>query len=58
MSIYEAQIVENRVRLRPILMTTLAIVAGLLPAEISKGDGSTSRASMAIELWADRVYVL
>ncbi len=48
MSVYDAQMEANRVRLRPILMTTLAIIAGLIPVAIGKGDGSSSRASMAI----------
>lgn len=48
MQIHEAQIEANRVRLRPILMTTLAIMAGLTPVALGKGDGSASRASMAI----------
>ena len=29
-------------------MTTLAIIAGMIPVAIGKGDGSASRASMAI----------
>src|SRR3990172_9452651 len=37
MQIYEAQIEANRVRLRPILMTTLAIMAGLTPVALGKG---------------------
>lgn len=45
---YEAQIEANRVRLRPILMTTLAIIAGMLPITLGRGDGSASRASMSI----------
>ncbi|MEK7802965.1 MAG: efflux RND transporter permease subunit, partial [Deltaproteobacteria bacterium] len=48
MPIYDAQIEANRVRLRPILMTTFAIMAGLTPVALSKGDGSASRASLAI----------
>ncbi len=45
---YEAQMLANKVRLRPILMTTLAIIAGMLPVTLGKGDGSSSRASMAV----------
>jgi HAE1 family hydrophobic/amphiphilic exporter-1 len=37
----------DHARLRPILMTTLAIIAGMLPIALGKGDGSASRASMA-----------
>ncbi len=37
----------DRARLRPILMTTLAIIAGMLPVALGKGDGSASRASLA-----------
>jgi HAE1 family hydrophobic/amphiphilic exporter-1 len=43
----DAQLVADRVRLRPILMTTLAIIAGMLPVALGRGDGSASRASLA-----------
>lgn len=45
---FEAQMLANKVRLRPILMTTFAIIAGMLPITFGSGDGSSSRASMAI----------
>jgi HAE1 family hydrophobic/amphiphilic exporter-1 len=44
---HEAQLEADRARLRPILMTTLAIIAGMLPVALGKGDGSASRASLA-----------
>ncbi|NTV12206.1 MAG: efflux RND transporter permease subunit, partial [Zoogloea sp.] len=42
-----AIIEAGRVRLRPILMTTSAMVFGMLPLALSVGDGSESRAPMA-----------
>jgi HAE1 family hydrophobic/amphiphilic exporter-1 len=44
----EAQLEADRARLRPILMTTLAIVFGMLPVALGRGDGSASRAALAI----------
>ena len=37
----------NHVRLRPILMTTVMLVAGMIPIALGRGPGSGSRASMA-----------
>ena len=44
----EAQLQADRARLRPILMTTLAIIAGMLPVALGRGDGSASRAALAV----------
>jgi HAE1 family hydrophobic/amphiphilic exporter-1 len=43
----QAQMEADRARLRPILMTTFAIIAGMLPVALGSGDGSASRASLA-----------
>src|SRR5439155_15619879 len=44
----EAIIEANRDRLRPILMTTFALVAGMLPLAIGTGPGSEERRAVAI----------
>jgi HAE1 family hydrophobic/amphiphilic exporter-1 len=46
----DAILEANRVRLRPILMTTLSIVAGLIPVALGIGAGSEQRASIAVTL--------
>ena len=50
MPLQEALIEANRVRLRPILMTTLSIIAGLIPVAIGIGAGSEQRASIAVTI--------
>jgi len=43
----QAILEANHARLRPILMTTLMLVFGMLPIALGEGPGSASRASMA-----------
>jgi hydrophobic/amphiphilic exporter-1 (mainly G- bacteria), HAE1 family len=43
----EAILRANLVRLRPILMTTITLIAGMIPIALGKGPGASSRASMA-----------
>jgi len=50
MGVREAILEANRVRLRPILMTTLSIVAGLIPVAVGIGAGSEQRASIAVTI--------
>ena len=46
----EAIIQANHVRLRPILMTTTSIVAGLIPTALGIGAGAAQRSAIAITI--------
>ena len=50
MPLREALLEANRVRLRPILMTTFSIVAGLIPVALGIGVGSEQRAAIAVTI--------
>ncbi|AGC44739.1 RND efflux transporter [Myxococcus stipitatus DSM 14675] len=46
----EALLGAAPVRLRPILMTTIAMIAGMIPVAVAQGDGAETRAPMAITI--------
>jgi HAE1 family hydrophobic/amphiphilic exporter-1 len=55
---HDAIMSANLVRLRPILMTTVAIIAGMIPIAVGRGEGSGSRASMAITILGGQILCL
>jgi hydrophobic/amphiphilic exporter-1 (mainly G- bacteria), HAE1 family len=54
----EAILEANTVRLRPILMTTLSIVAGLIPTAIGIGAGAGTRSAIAITIIGGQMLCL
>ena len=46
MSRREALIEAGRIRLRPILMTTFALIAGMVPIALGRGEGADWRAPL------------
>jgi HAE1 family hydrophobic/amphiphilic exporter-1 len=55
---HEAMIAANHVRLRPILMTTISIIAGMIPIAMGRGSGAGSRASMAVTIIGGQLLCL
>jgi HAE1 family hydrophobic/amphiphilic exporter-1 len=54
----EAILRANHVRLRPILMTTLSIVAGLVPTALGIGAGSAQRSAVAVTIIGGQMLCL
>jgi HAE1 family hydrophobic/amphiphilic exporter-1 len=46
----EALLEAGQVRLRPILMTTIAMIAGMVPVALARGDGAEMRVPMAVTI--------
>jgi HAE1 family hydrophobic/amphiphilic exporter-1 len=55
---HTAMIQANHVRLRPILMTTISIIAGMMPIAFGRGAGAGSRASMAVTIIGGQILCL
>lgn len=47
-SVYDALIAANHARFRPILMTTIAMVIGMIPIAMAQGDGADVNRGLAI----------
>ncbi|MGH9627858.1 MAG: efflux RND transporter permease subunit, partial [Bryobacteraceae bacterium] len=56
--LHYAVIEANRVRLRPILMTTFSIVAGLIPTAVGIGAGASQRSAIAVTIIGGQLLCL
>src|SRR5438045_1313651 len=57
MSPFQAAIEASRLRLRPILMTSIAFIAGVFPLVIASGAGAEMRQAMGIAVFAGMIGV-
>ncbi|HEY7726429.1 MAG TPA: efflux RND transporter permease subunit [Anaeromyxobacteraceae bacterium] len=46
----EALLEAGPIRMRPILMTTVAMIAGMIPVALARGDGAETRVPMAVAI--------
>ena len=53
----QAAIEASRLRLRPILMTSLAFIMGVLPLVLSTGAGAEMRSAMGVAVFAGMIGV-
>ena len=56
-SIVDAALEAARLRLRPILMTSIAFIAGVFPLVVSTGAGSEMRRAMGVAVFAGMIGV-
>jgi multidrug efflux pump len=56
-SIVQAAIEASKLRLRPILMTSIAFIAGVVPLVLSTGAGSEMRIAMGVAVFAGMIGV-
>ncbi|MFX7910583.1 efflux RND transporter permease subunit, partial [Acinetobacter baumannii] len=56
-SVYDAVVEACRLRLRPILMTSIAFCAGVIPLILGSGAGSEMRRAMGIAVFAGMLGV-
>jgi hydrophobe/amphiphile efflux-1 (HAE1) family protein len=54
--LFESAIEAARLRLRPILMTSLAFILGVMPLALASGAGAASRVSMGIAVCAGMIF--
>ena len=50
LSTRDALLDAGTIRLRPILMTTIAMIAGMIPVALARGDGAETRVPMAVAI--------
>src|SRR5512146_699948 len=54
---FQAAIEASRLRLRPILMTSIAFIAGVFPLVVAHGAGAEMRQAMGIAVFAGMIGV-
>src|SRR5207247_7477275 len=57
LSPFQAAIEASRLRLRPILMTSIAFIAGVFPLVIARGAGAEMRQAMGIAVFCGMIGV-
>ena len=53
-----ALIQAGAIRLRPILMTTFALIAGMIPVAMGTGEGAQFRAPMGVAVIGNTIYAI